>query len=155
MERNSGFAMTKIARQLLAGRVNLTFQSLRTGKNIKINAICKGSKPGTPKAYWTNTSYKDASVIKFQTPEKVDIERWYLSQYGDVVRTKNLRYGKSYKYCMEHLMTFLITGIQPSRMIIYSDNLCGVCMRPLTDLNSINYGIGPTCAKEFQRECLS
>lgn len=81
------------------------------------------------------------------------------------IRVKiDMRYGKtpiSYFYsddCRQRGLEYLLDGLyrvlcykdsQSSRVHVYHDGRCSVCGRALTDFESIQRGIGPTCIKKI------
>lgn len=126
-----------------AGRVTVTFTSLKTGEHITLVAKCRAPHADTGK--WEHASLEDAKVMFIEVPNSGG----WNDKVGRVTRSKGFVADPSADnarvFCAKQLLKFLAGEETHADMTVQEADQCGKCGRELTDPESIARGIGPTC----------
>lgn len=132
MENPAELAIDKVKEYALGGNALLIVKNEKTGKHMrfKIN---------------TSPVYPDQwSVIAISPTEFVGV---ILSNFKFVMYQPDRAGGYVLKAAFKAIwQRVLRPDLCEPTLKFYHDGRCGVCRRPLTDLTSIQLGIGPICA---------
>lgn len=134
---------TRAGRMMEAGRVTVTFRSVRTGEHITLTAKARGKDEATDQ--WISTPLADALVVFIEVPNQ---EGWN-DKVGKVTRragfTPDRNADAARAFCARQLLNFLAGSPMPDGLEAHEESRCGRCGRQLTDPVSIERGIGPEC----------
>lgn len=134
---------TRAGRMMEAGRVTVTFRSVRTGEHITLTAKARGKDEATDQ--WISTPLADALVVFIEVPNQ---EGWN-DKVGKVTRragfTPDRNADAARAFCARQLLNFLAGSPMPAGLEAHEESRCGRCGRQLTDPVSIERGIGPEC----------
>lgn len=138
---------TREGRMLSAGQLEATITSRETGQHI---TLLFKSRKRNELGRWKRCSFRDADVV-FVEFQRMTIG-WLNPKGSKIVqkmRTSDAKLAWAMQWTLRWAAGVIDPDLAPARM--QSADRCGHCRIKLTDPQSIDRGIGPTCfGKETQ-----